>query len=227
MRKAQLFGICFLLLFLTSCQPSRISLTPLPSRIERIEGHASLRIDGDQGSTRSKFSFVFQLPDQGRIEVSGALGRVFYRIVMIEGEAYFIVPSKKVYWRAQEEEIIDKFLGFRLSLAEMINLLSGKWRGGDAGLEAGIQEWTLVKDQKGRILSGQRGDLWFKIIEFIDNTPFARRLVFEHPLSSGQLKILHIGLNRPINDRVFSRQFLERYAPKTWEEIQELIEDAR
>jgi len=227
LRKIQFIGICFLLLFLFSCQPSHISLTPLPSRIERIEGHASLRIVGDQGSTRSKFAFVFRLPDQGRIEVSGALGRILYRIVIVEGESYFIVPAKKVYWQGHEEEIIDKFLGFRLNLDEMINLLSGKWRGEDVGIEAGTHGWTLVKDQKGRIVSGKRGDLWFRVMEFIDNTPFARYLVFEHPLSSGQLKILHIGLNQPINERIFSKQFLERYAPKTWEEIRELIEDAR
>ena len=226
LRKLLPAGICIIFTFLSACQPARLSLAPLPPRIESIEGHASLRISGNHGSSRSKFAFVFQLPDRARIEVSGALGRVFYRIVIVEGEAYFVVPSKRVYWQGQEEQIIDKFLGFRLNLSEMINLLSGKWKNEGAEIEAVTQGWSLDKDQEGRIISGQRGDLWFEITQFIDNTPFAHRLVFEHPLSSGELRILSIGLNKPINDKVFSQQFLERYAPKTWEEIQELIGDA-
>jgi len=226
LRKVLTAGICIFFTFLSACQPTRLTLAPLPPRIERIEGHASLRISGNQGSSRSKFAFVFQLPDRARIEVSGALGRVYYRIVIVEGEAYFVVPSRRVYWQAQEEQIIDKFLGFQLNLSEMINLLSGKWKSEGAEMEAVAQGWSLEKDQEGRIISGQRGDLWFKITKFIDNTPFAHRLIFEHPLSSGELKILSIGLNKPIDDRVFSQQFLERYAPKTWEEIQELIGDA-
>lgn len=226
LRKFLPAGLYVFFIFLSACQPARITLTPLPPHIERIEGHASLRISGDQGSSRSKFAFVFQLPDRARIEVTGALGRVFYRIVIIDEEAYFVVPSKRVYWQEQEEQIIDKFLGFQLSLSEMINLLSGEWKDEGAEMEAAAQGWYLEKDQKGRIISGRRRDLRFKITKFIDNTSFAHRLVFEHPLSSGELKILSLGLNKPINDRVFSRQFLERYAPKTWEEIEELIGDA-
>ncbi len=147
--------------------------------------------------------------------------------MIVEEEAYFIVPSKKVYWQGPEEQIIDKFLGFRLNLSEMINLLSGKWKREKAEMEAAAQGWSLEKDRNGRIVSGQRGDLRFKITEFIDNTPFAHRLVFEHPLSSGELRVLSLGLNKPIGEKVFSQQFLERYMPTTWEEIQELIGDAR
>lgn len=227
MRKVLWSGSCLLFFFLSACQHAPISLGPLPSRIETIEGHASLRISGDQGSSRSKFAFVFQLPNRARIEVSGALGRVLYRILIVEGGAYFIVPSKRVYWQGREEQIIDKFLGFQLNLSEMINLLSGRWRKGGEEIEAIAEGWSLEKTQDGRIVSGQRGDLWFKITEFIDNTPFAQRLVFEHPLSSGQLKMLSMGLNKPVNEKVFSQQFLERYVPKTWEEIQELVGYAR
>jgi len=227
LRKVLAGGICLLLTLLSACEPARISLAPLPSQIESIEGHASLRISGNQGSSRSKFAFVFQLPERARIEVSGALGRVLYRIVIVDGESYFVVPSKRVYWQGQEEQIIDKFLGFQLNLSEMINLLTGKWKKEEAEIEAAVQGWSLQKDQGGRIISGQRGDLCFKITEFIEKTPFARRLVFEHPLSSGHLNILSIGLNKPVNEKVFSRQFLEKYTPRTWEEIQELIGNAR
>ena len=227
MRKVQTVVICFAMAALACCQSPPISLSLIPSSVERIEGHASLSITGDQGTARSKFSFLFQLPNRGRIDVSGALGRVLYRIFITDGEAYLIVPSKKVYWRGQEEEIIDKFMGFRLSLAEMINLLSGDWTQDEMRHDPGIKNWVLARDQKGRIISGQREDLWFEVKEFIGDTPFARRLVFKHPLSTGQVKVLSIGLNHPIKENVFSKKFVERYQPKTWAEIQELLNHAR
>lgn len=227
MRKAQVLGIFLLAAVLSCCQPSVLSISPLPARIEMIEGHASLTISANQETARSKFSFLFRLPDQGRIEVSGALGSVLYRILIDGGEAYFIVPSKKVYWQAQEEEIIYEFLGFRLNLAEMINLFSGDWERQNQVFAEDLEDWTLVRDQKNRIKSGKRGSLWFEVEEFIENTPFARRIAFKHSMSSGQLRVLGIGLNRPIRDGVFSKKFIEKYQPKTWAEIQDLIRHAR
>ncbi len=182
-------------------------------------------ISGEQGTARSKFSFLFQLPDLGRIDVSGALGSVVYRIFISEGEAYFVVPSRKVYWQGQEEEIIDKFMGFRLNLAEMINLLSGNWKKEDARQKEDLESWVFSRDQKGRIVFGQRDELRFEVKEFIGETPFARRLIFEHPLSTGQVKILSLSLNRPIKENVFSKKFVDTYQPKTWAEIQEMLND--
>jgi hypothetical protein len=226
LQKVQVVVICLALAVLACCQPSPISLTPLPSRIDRMEGHASLTISGEQGASKSKFSFLFQLPSRGRIDVTGALGRIVYRIVIYEGEAYFIVPSKKVYWQSQEEEIIDKFVGFRLNLTEMINLLSGDWNDPEGLHAEGVEGWSFAKDQDGRIISGQRQDLWFEIEEFIGETSFARRLRFKHALNTGQVKVLSLGLNRPIKPNVFSTKFIEKYQPKTWAEIQEMLNHA-
>ncbi len=227
MQKALVVGICLLASFLSCCRPSVLSLSPLPARIERIEGHASLKILTSQETARSKFSFLFNLPSKGRIEVTGALGSVLYRILIDEGEAYFIVPSKKVYWQGQEEEIIYEFLGFRLNLAEMINLFSGDWGKQNQVFAGDLEGWSFVRDQKNRIKAGQRGDLWFEVKEFIEETPLARRIVFNHSLSSGQLKVLGLGLNQPIKENVFSRKFLEKYQPKSWAEIRDLIHHAR
>ena len=223
MKKTLVAVICLAVGVFTCCQAPPISLSPFPSRIERIEGHASLVISGDQGTARSKFSFLFQLPNRGRIDVSGALGRVLYRIFIHDGEAYFIVPSKKVYWKGQEEEIIDKFMGFRLGLAEMINLLSGNWKKQEPVLEEGQGAWVFSQDKRGRIVSGQRDDLRFEVEAFIEETPFARLLTFEHPSSTGQVKILSMDLNRPLKPNVFSKRFVEKYQSKTWDEIQELL----
>jgi hypothetical protein len=222
--KKMLVALVFLAVgVLTCCQAPPISLSPLPSRIERIEGHASLVIRGDQGTARSKFSFLFQLPNRGRIDVSGALGRVLYRIFIDAGEAYFIVPSKKVYWEGQEEEIIDKFMGFRLGLAEMTSLMSGDWKKHDSTSEGSLGNWIFSQDERGRIVAGQRDELRFEVKAFIEETPFARLLTFEHPSSTGQVKILSMDLNRPVRPNVFSKKFLEKYQSKSWAEIQEML----
>ncbi|MFC2158878.1 hypothetical protein ACFLT9_13680, partial [Acidobacteriota bacterium] len=118
-----------LLLLFAACSPSHIFLTPVPKQIESIEGHAKLSLASEGGSGSSRFSFLFHMPDQGRIEVSNFLQGTLYQILIDRGEAFFILPSKRVFWQGEEEEIIDKFLGFGLKLEEMINLLSGQWTG--------------------------------------------------------------------------------------------------
>lgn len=217
--RVSFFLIVFLaIFFLVYCRPSPVILLPLPSEIERIEGYASLRISGDQGSSRSKFSFLFQLPHQGRIEVSNILGRTLYQIIVAEDKAVFIVPSKRVYWQGEEEEIIRYFLGFRLNLYEMINLLSGKWEG-----EKSKESWSFEKDEKDRIMAGQRGEFQFEVKEFLADTPFARILVFQHPLNRGLLKILRINLNQPLKKGVFSLSVLGKYERKSWTEIEKIL----
>lgn len=217
--------ISFVLFFLVHCRPSRVFLLPLPSRIERLEGYASIRIAGEQGSARSKFSFLFQLPHQGRIEFSNLLGRTLYQIIVDASKAVFIIPSKKVYWQGEEEEIIRNFLGFRLSLDEMVSLLSGKWEDQEIGVERerSMKSWIFVKDAKGRIIEGQRAEFMFKIEKFFADTPFAQLLIFQHPLNRGRLKILRISLNQPVKKEVFSFSILESYERKNWAEIEKIL----
>ena len=227
LRVSQFLVVSLALFFLVYCRPSPVLLLPLPSKIERIEGYASLRIIGDQGSSRSKFSFLFQLPHQGRIEVSNILGRTLYQIIVAEDKAAFIVPSKKVYWQGEEEEIIRYFLGFRLNLYEMINLLSGKWESEvmeDEGEES-KESWSFAKDESGRIQAGKRDEFRFEVQEFFPETPFARLLIFHHPLNDGRLKILRINLNKPLKKGAFSLSVLRRYERKSWAEIERILAD--
>ena len=196
-------------------------LTPVPSWIESIEGYASLRYEGAQGSAQTKFSFLFVSPDRGRIDASDFLGRAIYQVIITENQAYFVLPSKKVYWRAEEQEIVFRFMGFHLSLEEMASLLSGRWpedREGDR-----LIEWDLVRDNQNRIVHGNRGDLQFDVKAFIADTGIAREIFFSHPLNEGRLKIRNIGFNQPLNERAFSTGFVQRYQEKTWEEIQKLF----
>lgn len=219
---------CFLLfIFLISCTISRWRPPPLPSRIDRIEGFASLRVKGEQGTAKSKFSFLFQLPNQGRIDVTTVLGKTLYQIIVDEEEAFLLIPSKKVFWQGEEEEIIDKFLGFRLNLDELVSLLSGQWSGPrwDFKEEDWLKEWILERDTQGRIVRGKKGGLFFEVKEFFKNTSVIRLLTFYHPLSSGHLKILTIDFNQPLKAGVFSHRFLDRYERKTWAEIEEMLNE--
>lgn len=227
MHKARLAG-CFLgLIFFISCSLSRLNLPPLPSRIKRIEGYASLKVKGEERAARSKFSFLFQLPNQGRIDVSSVLGKTLYQIIIDRKNAFFLIPSKKVYWQGEEEEIIYRFLGFRLNLNELISLLSGQWSGEGRDLEEGDwrKGWILDKDEQGRIIRGQREELGFEVKEFFKNTSVVRLLTFQHPLSNGRLKVLAINFNQPLKRGVFSLAFLKNYKPKTWAEIEDILND--
>jgi hypothetical protein len=219
----------FVLLLLVCCRPTGVLLQPVPVKVDRIEGHASLKISGERGSARSKFTFLFQLPHQGRIEVSDfLLGRTLYQIIVDRERAVFLVPSKRVYWEGEEEEIIDYFLGFRLSLDEMINLIKGKWeeraRGGEH--ERDVDSWSLKKDERGRILGGTRGNLHFEVQEFLSDSHIPRILIFQYPMNSGRLKMLRIDFNRPAKKKnAFSLSFLADYRRVSWEEIEKILAD--
>ena len=186
-----------------------------------MEGYASLSYEGAQGSARTKFSFLLVSPDRGRIDASDFLGRAIYQVVITDHQAYFILPSKKVYWRAEEREIVYRFMGFHLSLEEMAFLLSGRW---PENMEKDtLFEWDLQRDKKGRFVRGNRGDLRFSVEGFIEDTGIARAIFFSHPLNEGRIRIRNIGFNQPLNERAFSTGFIQRYEEKTWEEIQKLF----
>jgi len=215
-------GICLVLMVAAACSPPRILLSPVPSSIEKIEGYARLKITDDLGSQHLKFSFILILPSVGKIDVSDFMGRTLYQIIISGENAYLTVPSKKVFWQGKEEEVINKFLGFNLNLAELVSLFSGHWPASPAE-KTKLSSWELKKDKSGRIFFGQRGDLIFEVEEFIENTRIARSLIFKHPFNQGRLKFLKMDFNQPGLDPDFFTDFLKNYEKKTWEEIQVLF----
>jgi hypothetical protein len=217
LRRAAVFVIS---IFLTA----KLLLTPIPPKVESMEGYASLRIQSEEGATRSKFSFLFNLPSRCRIEVSDFLGRSLYQILISEEGAFFIVPSKRVFWQGSEEEIVYRFLGFRLDLKEMISLLNNEWEWDKREDAAGPAKWIFERDKQGRVVIGRRGELWFYVEEFIVNTSLARAIVFKHPLSEGRMKILSIGFNKSFPEKAFSTEVLRGYQQKTWSEIEDLLQ---
>ena len=220
------FGVILLALGLfVSCLPAKYSVPSLPTRIESIEGYGALRITGDQGSSKIRFSFLFSLPHRGRIESFDYIGRSLYYILIDKEVSFLVLPSKKVYWQGKVEEITSRSLGFRLNQYEMVSLLSGQWTGEQKSLEAkkALEKWILERDGRGRIVMGEREEFRFEVQEYFANTPFARLLVFFHPWSKGQLKILKLNFNQAIRPVAFSQPFLKKYELKSWAEIEELL----
>jgi outer membrane biogenesis lipoprotein LolB len=219
--------VCTLLLF-SACITQKVFLAPPAGQIEEIEGYASLRVSTGQQTTRSRVSFIFSLPNKGRIEVLDPLGQVHYQLFIVGDLAYFVVPAKKVYWQGQEKDIIDKLFGFHLSLSEVVGLMSGYWSSpGQEKAQDGMDSWTFLKNKKGWIQSGQRGEFEFEVEEFFGQTQWVQEVLFFHPHTEGRLKILDIHFNQPVSEVVFATSFSLRYSKKTWEEIKEMLSNAR
>lgn len=219
--------LCTFFLF-SGCVPPKVFLAPPADQIEEIEGFASLRVSTNQQTTRSRVSFLFSLPSNGRIDVLDPLGQVHFQLFIVEDLAYFVVPGKKAYWQGPEEDIIEKLFGFHLSLSEVVGLMSGYWPSPDLDkTQRAIDVWTFLKNKKGWIQSGQRGEFRFSVEEFFGQTPWVQEVLFFHPLTEGRLKILDVNFNQPVSWKAFETSFSLQYSQKTWEEIKELLSNAR
>jgi len=219
--------VCTLFLF-SACATQKVFLAPPSDQIEEIEGYASLRVTTHRQTARSRVSFLFSLPTKGRIDVLGPLGQVHYQLFIVDTEAFFVVPAKKAYWQGQEKEILEKLFGFHLSLSDVVGLMSGYWSSLEPGkTQEEIASWTFLKNRKGWIQSGKRGEFTFEVQEFFGQTPWVQEVVFFHPQTEGRLKVLDVNFNQRVPEETFVTSFTKRYSQKTWEEIREILSNAR
>ena len=105
------------------------------------------------------------------------------------------------------------------------SIVVGRQERYDRKPDAWREGWILDKDEQGRIIRGQREELRFEVKEFFKNTSVVRLLTFKHPLNNGRLKVLAINFNQPLKRDVFSLAFLKNYKPKTWAEIEDILND--
>lgn len=199
---------------LSACRTFRPVVRP-PEVMENIEGYASLRLTREGETSRAKFAFSVALPNRARLEVFDALGRSVSIFIVRGDEAYLVLPSEKAYWQAGRDEVIEKFLGFPVQPAEMLGLLSGRWT---AAASAG---WAFVRDDKGRMISGTRGGLEIRILEYVPGSFVPRRWSFRHAGTSGVVGLLEAAFDRPPLD--ISLEFRRTFASKTWPEIERLL----
>lgn len=205
------------LIFLIACYPSRPSFSPLPPQVKSIEGYASLRLTREGGTVKSRFSFLFLLPGQGRIDVYDLLGRTVSSLFIEEDEAFFVLPSKKIYWGTTREEAMSKFLGFALSPQEMTAILSGK-------LEE-LGGWALERDGRARVVRGQRDELRFDVRQFFKDSRLPQLIALFHVGDRGSLRILRLKFNQPLKKDVFRLSFLEdeEFKPAAWVDIEKWL----
>jgi len=206
------------------CRPGRPSLTP-DSRLESVEGYASLSIDFERGRGRSKVSFLLRLPDRARIEVFDALGRPLITLMSRGDESYFVLVPKKAYWRGGRDEMIEKFLGFSLGLEELAEIFAGRWTSAaDPGTGA-RNGWTLVRDSRNRVVTAERNAVVFEVKDFFPGTSTPHILSFRGERSSGRLKVFEIKFNASRDRDDAEPWFLRDYAAKSWEEMESLLAD--
>jgi outer membrane biogenesis lipoprotein LolB len=185
--------------------------------VKSIEGYASLRLTRERGTVKSRFSFIFLLPGQGRIDIYDPLGRTVSSLFIEENEALFVLPSKKAYWRATREEAMSKFLGFALSPQEMTALLSGKLDD--------LSGWDLEKDSWDRVVRGQRDGLRFEVRQYFESTRLPQLIALSCAGDKGRLKILRLNFNQPLKKDAFRLSFLEDrdYTAATWADIEKWL----
>ena len=82
----------------------------------------------------------------------------------------------------------------------------------------------MDRDAGGRVARGVRGGFSFTVRGFFPGDGVPREIGLEGPGTSGRVKVLKLGFNPPPREEAFDVAFLRAYAPKTWEEILELLD---
>jgi hypothetical protein len=221
--RARIAGSLALLLFgLGACAPRPPRLVPPPGGVEAVEGFGSASIAGAEASVKGKFGFVFRRPGLGRIEAVDPIGRTVFLITFRDGRAWFILPGRKIYAEDGADVMMERFLGVALSPDEAIRLLTGNW---EAGAEsAGKTGWRVERDAQGRVGRGESGEFSFTVRTFFPGDAVPREIGLAGPGASGRIKILKLGFDPPPRPEVFDVAFLSAFAPKTWEEILEILD---
>jgi hypothetical protein len=224
-RLVRLF-ICGLLAVVAglSCRPSQLRLGP-DDRLERLEGYALLKVSDGRARAKTKFSFCLELPDKGRIDVFDVLGRALFVLISRDEEAYFAAVSQKAFWRGGRDDLLNKFLGFDLSLDEMAGLLSGRWGREPGGEEAAFFGWTLTRDAKGRVTAAENRDVRIEVKDFFPGTTRPHTVLFRSGERSGSIKVYDLKFNAPSKEGPFRLTFLDGFESKTWEEMERLLAD--
>lgn len=204
-----------------ACASRPPRLVPPSGGVEAVEGFGSASIAGAEASIKGKFGFVFRRPGLGRVEAVDPLGRTAFLIVFRGERAWFVLPGRKVYAEDGAEVMMERFLGIALPPDEAVRLLSGSW---GAGAATADDAWRVEADAEGRGARGVRDGFTLTVRAFFPGGAVPREFAVEGPGASGRVKVLKLGFNPPPRDEAFDTAFLRGYAPKTWEEILDLID---
>jgi hypothetical protein len=188
------------------------------------EGYGHAVIESEEGIVKGKFSFLFRRPDLGRIDALDPLNRTAYFVIIRGPDAYLVIPSKKVYVLDRPEFLFRRLLGFPVTPGEAICLLSDRWPA--AGSEAESPDgWRLDIDEKGRVVRGDKNRLSFGVEAFYKRAGIPKEVSFSDGRASAFLKVLSVSFNPAPRPEAFETLFVKVFAPKSWEEIQEIMKN--
>jgi hypothetical protein len=205
-----------------ACAPRPPRLVPPAGGVQAVEGYGSASIAGAQASIKGKFGFVFRQPGLGRVEAVDPIGRTVFLIYFRDGRAWFVLPNRKVYAEDAAGVMMERFLGVALDPDDAVGLLSGTW---SASAEAAAADgWVVERDAGGRLGRGVRGGFSFTVRAYFPGDAVPREIGLEGPDASGRVKVLKLNFNPAPRDGIFDTGFLRAFAPKTWEEMLELLD---
>jgi hypothetical protein len=221
-RRVPLAGSLLIVSAFIACAPRPPRLTPPAGGVQAVEGYGSASIAGAEASIKGKFGFVFRRPGLGRVEAVDPIGRTIFLIYFHDGRAWFVLPGRKVYAEDGAAEMMERFLGVALDPDEAIGLLSGTWPAAADAAEAG--GWLVERDAAGRLGRGARGGASFTVRAYFPGDAVPREIGVEGSGASGRVKVLKLNFNPAPRDGIFDTGFLRAFAPKTWEEMRELLD---
>jgi len=213
--------VLLVLVLAGACAVRPPRLVPPAGIVESVEGFGSASVAGPEATIRGKFGFVFRRPGLGRIEAVDPIGRTAFLIHVRDGRAWFVVPNRKIYAEDDARVMMERVLGLALSPDEAISLLTGAWRDGAAGDEDG---WRVERDDRGRVGRGASGPYSFTVRTWFPGDAVPREIAVAGPEASGRIKVLKLGFDPPVRAEVFETGYLRAFAPKTWNEILELLD---
>jgi hypothetical protein len=216
-------GAALLATLLLSCAKRPPFLVPPASGVEAVAGFAAASVRGETADIKGKFAFLFRRPGLGRVEAFDPLGRTVYYMIFAGETAYIVVPRRKVYAEDRPETMVARFLGFALGPGEVLELLSGRWEGRDAGTSGA---WALRRDTQDRVVGGEREGVVFDVSQFFPGGGVPRTVVFSRPGTSGRVNILSLEFNPAPRPGAFETPFLRTFERKSPEDILEIKDDA-
>jgi hypothetical protein len=208
-------------LVLTSCAKRVPVLVPPAAGVEAVAGYGSASVEGGEMALKGKFAFNFRAPGLGRVEAFDPFGRMAYYIIFAADQAYLVLPSKKVYAKEAPQTLMSRFLGLSLLPDEVILLVGGQWKDGEAAGGPG-GAWALERDGQGRVARGEKNGFRFEVTEFFPGAGVPRVFRFSRTEASGRVKILSLVFNPPLRPEAFETPFLKTFALKSLEEILEI-----
>jgi hypothetical protein len=205
-----------------ACAGRTPRLVPPSGEVSAVEGFGSASISGSEAAIKGKFGFVFRAPEQGRVEAFDPIGRTVFLIVFRDGRAWFVLPGRKVYSEDAAAVMMERFLGVALLPGEALRLLSGTWTAevppGDTG------GWRVERNASGRVVRGVRDGFAFSVKTFFPGDAVPKEIGLEGPAASGRVKVLKLNFNPAPREGTFDTAFIRAYAPKTWDEILDLLD---